>query len=152
MPKNVPVDVDPGNHNEYVSSQVLASSNSHSPSTVLRANIMMNHPFVVDDDLISQQDPSWTKMLMENESYISQPSFLPRSCPCNGVTGPCAGHLEKIHAQVLAGTVSPLSPHQQLRNHHYSDPDMPIPPPHQIPFGWSKLSRSRCVPFLFPLL
>lgn len=91
-----------------------------------------------------------------NESRMSQPSFTPQSCSCNSTTGPCPGHFEKMHAQVVAETTSPLSLHQQHQwyqqhqNHHVPNSDVSISPqPHQTPLSWSSFSKSRCVLFLF---
>ena len=138
------------NRKGHIDSQTIASSVPYPCSTVPQASMIMNDPFIIADDMLSQQDPSWITMPAGSESRMPQPSFTPQSCSRNSTTGPCPGHFKKTIAHGIVETTSPLSLDQQHRNHHVPNSDISISPqPDQTPLSWSNFTGLKYVHLLF---
>ncbi|XPS77168.1 hypothetical protein M3J09_009202 [Ascochyta lentis] len=95
---------------------------------------------IMADDMVAQheQNMPYIEMMMrsmpDKENRVSQPSLTFQGCTCNATTGPCPNHLEKIRAQLLSETTSPLQVHQQHQehqSHHVTEYD--TAKPHAIP-------------------
>jgi hypothetical protein len=90
--QKVLIDAGSADSASYLDTQTFASFRPDSPSNAPLADRMMNQ-FFIPDDLPSHQNTSWPnidpmmKMPMlpaGNESRMSQPSFTPQNCSCNG--------------------------------------------------------------------
>jgi hypothetical protein len=126
----------------------LSPSCPESPSTVSQVSSMQQELFTADD-LLSQHDLAWISTSVGNGSSISQPGPMPHVCFCNNVTGPCAGHLERLRSQSVAEPSATSSlyqqhlPYRQYQNWHTPSSDMPLLP--HTPPSWFSRRDSRCV-------
>ena len=140
---------DSENRADYIDSQLFAPSDKNSPLAIPQAGNAMSS-LCMTDDLMSQQDPSWNRAPMKNESHLPHQSFIAQSCSCNGITGPCPDHLQKMQTQIIAETTSTRSLSQQPPNHRVPISHMSIPRhPHQTSLSWPGSPLARYVLFLF---
>ncbi|KAL2017254.1 hypothetical protein VTK56DRAFT_2366 [Thermocarpiscus australiensis] len=134
-PRQLSVDASSANPLGYLESHLFASSHADLSLAGQQAGgRVTNQPFL-GTDLSSQEHTSWpyidpmltTPTQADSDSRMSQPSLTSQHCTCNSETGPCPGHMEKIRAQVLAGTSSLEPAYQRDQNHHAAYPDIPGP-------------------------